>query len=51
MKSLFFGGIHPADRKELSASAELKLVNHPKQVSILSILYTTISARPRIEHY
>ena len=34
MKSLFFGGIHPADRKELSASAELKLVNHPKQVSI-----------------
>ena len=34
MKSLFFGGIHPADRKELSASAELKLVNHPKQVTI-----------------
>ena len=34
MKSLFFGGIHPADRKELSASAELKPVNHPKQVTI-----------------
>ena len=34
MKSLFFGGIHPADRKELSASVELKPVNHPKQVTI-----------------
>lgn len=34
MKSLFFGGIHPADRKELSSSAELKPVNHPKQVTI-----------------
>ena len=34
MKSLFFGGIHPADRKELSASAELKPVNQPKQVAI-----------------
>ena len=34
MKSLFFGGIHPADRKELSASAQLKPVNHPKQVTI-----------------
>ena len=34
MKSLFFGGIHPADRKELSAFAELKPVNAPKQVTI-----------------
>lgn len=34
MKSLFFGGIHPADRKELSASAQLKPVSHPKQVTI-----------------
>lgn len=34
MKSLFFGGIHLADRKELSASAELKPVNSPKQVTI-----------------
>ena len=34
MKSLFFGGIHPADRKELSASAQLQPVNHPKQVVI-----------------
>ena len=34
MKSLFFGGIHPADRKELSAFAELKSVNAPKQVTI-----------------
>ena len=34
MKSLFFGGIHPADRKELSASAQLQPVNQPKQVVI-----------------
>ena len=34
MKSLFFGGIHPADRKELSASAQLQPVNRPKQVVI-----------------
>ena len=34
MKSLFFGGIHPADRKELSAFAELQPVNAPKQVTI-----------------
>ena len=34
MKSLFFGGIHPADRKELSASAQLQPVNHPKQETI-----------------
>ena len=34
MKSLFFGGIHPADRKELSASAQLQPVNQPKQVTI-----------------
>lgn len=34
MKSLFFGGIHPADRKELSASAPLKSANAPKQVVI-----------------
>ena len=34
MKRLFFGGIHPADRKELSASAPLKPANAPKQVTI-----------------
>lgn len=34
MKSLFFGGIHPADRKELSAFAQLKTLNSPKQVTI-----------------
>ncbi len=34
MKSLFFGGIHPADRKELSANAELVPMMHPKQVTI-----------------
>ena len=34
MKSLFFGGVHPADKKELSAMAELKPVKEPKQVVI-----------------
>lgn len=34
MKSLFFGGIHPADRKELSANAELVSVMNPKEVTI-----------------
>ena len=34
MKSLFFGGVHPADKKELSAKAELKTVKEPKQVTI-----------------
>lgn len=35
MKSLFFGGVHPADKKELSANAELKTAKEPKQVTIL----------------
>lgn len=34
MKSLFFGGIHPADRKELSGSAVMKPAKAPKQVTI-----------------
>ena len=34
MKRLFFGGVHPADKKELSANAELKMAKVPKQVTI-----------------
>ena len=34
MKRLFFGGVHPADKKELSASVELKMTKEPKQVTI-----------------
>ena len=34
MKRLFFGGVHPADKKELSAHAELKTAKEPKQVVI-----------------
>ena len=34
MKSLFFGGVHPADKKELSAGAEIKNAQLPKQVII-----------------
>ena len=34
MKRLFFGGVHPADKKELSANVELIITNEPKQVTI-----------------
>lgn len=34
MKSLFFGGVHPADRKELSANVEVKTAEVPKQIII-----------------
>ena len=34
MKKLFFGGIHPADKKELSVGKELTAITSPKQVVI-----------------
>ena len=34
MKKLFFGGIHPADKKELSAGKKLTAIESPKQVVI-----------------
>lgn len=34
MKYLFFGGVHPADKKELSAKSQLKILESPKQVII-----------------
>ena len=34
MKRLFFGGLHPADRKELSAGAQLDVTFRPKTVAI-----------------
>jgi len=34
MKKLFFGGIHPADKKELSAGKKLTVIESPKQVVI-----------------
>ena len=34
MKRLFFGGVHPEDKKDLSANAELKSTKEPKQVTI-----------------
>ena len=34
MKRLFFGGVHPADKKEMSAGVELKNTKEPKQVTI-----------------
>ena len=34
MKRLFWGGLHPADRKELSSSAQLDTAFQPKVVTI-----------------
>ena len=34
MKRLFFGGVHPADKKDLSANVEVKHAKAPKQVTI-----------------
>ena len=34
MKRLFFGGVHPADKKELSAGVELQNTKEPKYVTI-----------------
>ena len=34
MKHLFYGGVHPADKKELSASVALQRLEKPKQVII-----------------
>ena len=34
MKKLFFGGIHPADKKELSAGKKLTAIESPEQVII-----------------
>ena len=34
MKKLFFGGIHPADKKSLSAGKEITAIDSPKQVVI-----------------
>ena len=34
MKRLFFGGVHPTDKKELSANVELQMKKEPKQVTI-----------------
>ena len=34
MKKLFFGGVHPADKKALSSGKELTAITSPKQVAI-----------------
>ena len=34
MKKLFFGGVHPADKKALSAGKGLTAIESPKQVII-----------------
>ena len=48
MKSLFFGGVHPADKKELSAMAELKPVKEPKQVVIPMLQHIGAPCTPMV---
>ena len=49
MKSLFFGGIHPADKKSLSASeAPVKTLN-PKQVSISMSQHIGVPCTPLVQ--
>ena len=46
MKSLFFGGVHPEGRKELSASAPLTAMALPAQVrffSLFAIAFSTVA--------
>lgn len=49
MKSLFFGGIHPDDKKELSAAASSIKTVRPKQVSILMSQHIGIPCRPLVK--
>ncbi|MEE1086406.1 MAG: electron transport complex subunit RsxC [Schaedlerella sp.] len=46
MKKLFFGGIHPADKKELSAGKKLIAIESPKQVTIPLLQHIGKPCRP-----
>ncbi len=49
MKHLFFGGIHPADKKELSAGAPLVTNMSPKQVSISMSQHIGVPCTPLVK--
>lgn len=46
MKYAFFGGVHPADRKELSAFADLTAIENPKQVVIAMSQHIGVPCTP-----
>lgn len=48
MKHLFFGGVHPADKKALSAGAALKKLEQPKQVIIPMSQHIGAPAKPLV---
>lgn len=48
MKHSFFGGVHPADRKELSAFGELKVLENPKQVVISMSQHIGVPCTPSV---
>lgn len=48
MKHLFFGGVHPADKKELSANMELKPIKEPKQVAISMLQHIGVPCVPTV---
>ncbi len=48
MKHSFFGGVHPADRKELSASVDLKVLENPKQVVIPMLQHIGVPCTPSV---
>ncbi|MDY5699986.1 MAG: electron transport complex subunit RsxC [Lachnospiraceae bacterium] len=49
MKHLFFGGIHPADKKELSAGSSLVTIMHPRQVSISMSQHIGVPCTPLVK--
>lgn len=49
MKHLFFGGIHPADKKELSAEGTLVTDMHPQQVSISMSQHIGVPCTPLVK--
>lgn len=48
MKHSFFGGVHPADRKELSAFTDLTAIENPKQVVIAMSQHIGVPCTPLV---
>ena len=49
MKHLFYGGVHPADKKSLSAGSALKRLEKPKQVIIPMSQHIGIPCTPLVK--
>ena len=48
MKRLFFGGVHPEDKKDLSAGAELVNTKEPEQVTIPMSQHIGVPCEPLV---